>query len=269
MNDIKIFCLSLFNEDLNKIKSLNYIPVGLGDNEFDSDWLKDNVGDNISKKNKYYGEYTFHYWLWKNKLKQLTDNQWTGFCAYRRFWTNSEKKFDITTKEDFLSSAPSVWNDFDVILGNDIYMNGWTTMKIIKHGLRSFLLQPKFFLKSNRNLKLHFDSFHGYGNLEKAINLLEDKDRESFRFFMENQNYFNRSNMFICKKKEILENFYKTIFPWLNRCEKVFGFSNNGYGQTRIYAFLLERFVSYWFNKYAKVKVWPIAFFNINQENEI
>ena len=75
--------------------------------------------------------------------------------------------------------------------------------------------------------------------------------------------------MFICKKKSIFENYYSTVFPWLDRCEKVFGFNEGSYGNARIYAFLLERFISYWFNKYTKVKIWPIAFFNINTNNEI
>jgi hypothetical protein len=29
-------------------------------------------------------------------------------------------------------------------------MNGWTFMKILKHGLKSFLLNPKFFLKKKK-----------------------------------------------------------------------------------------------------------------------
>ena len=269
MNKLNIFCLSLYNEDFNKIKSLKYVPVGLGEKNFHSQWLRDNTEQNISEKNKYYGEYTFHYWFWKNKLKEITDDSWTGFCAYRRFWTRSEDMHEIKKKTDFLSEVPVEWNNYDVVLGNYIYMDGWTTMKILKHGLKSFFLNPKYLYKKNYNLKLHFDSYHGYGNLKKAINLLDDKDREDFRIFMESQNYFNRGNMFICKKKSIFENYYSTVFPWLDRCEKVFGFNEGSYGNTRIYAFLLERFISYWFNKYTKVKIWPIAFFNINKNNEI
>ena len=60
----------MFNEDYQKIRSLGYTPVGLGKNNFSSDWLRDNTGDNISSKNSSYGELTFHYWLWKNKLEE-------------------------------------------------------------------------------------------------------------------------------------------------------------------------------------------------------
>ena len=41
---------------LPKLKRINYIPVGLGDEKFDSGWLTDKSGENISEKNKYYGE---------------------------------------------------------------------------------------------------------------------------------------------------------------------------------------------------------------------
>ena len=266
MSKLQMYCLSLFNEDYNEIKALNYIPVGLGEQEFNSEWLRDNSGQNISNKNSFYGEYTFHYWFWKNKLSSIIDETWIGFCAYRRFWTSSTNLHEINRREDFLKNVPSDWKEHDVILGQNIYMNGWTKMKIIKHGLRPFLLNPKYFFKKNRNLKLHFDTFHGFGNLDKAIEMLEVKDRADFKFFMENQNFYNRGNMFITKNKKIMTDFYETIFPWLQRCEKLFGFNKDNYGNTRIYAFLMERFISYWFNKYSKVKIWPIAFYNINKK---
>ena len=73
---MKIFCIDINNSNLNKIKRLNYIPVGLGENNFNEEWLQDNSGDHISEKNPYYGEYTFHYWLWKNQFEKLKDGEW-------------------------------------------------------------------------------------------------------------------------------------------------------------------------------------------------
>ena len=268
MTKLNLYCLSLYNEDYKKIKKIGYHPVGLGKNKFGRGWIRDNTGKNISSKNEYYGEYTFHYWFWKNKLKTINKKEWYGFCAYRRFWTSSEKILEINKKKDFLKKVPKEWKNYDVILGNPISMDGWTLMKILKHGLKSFILNPKFFLKKNWNLKLHFDSFHGYGNLDKAINLLNKKDREDFKSFMNNQNFFNRGNMFICNSKKIMNKYYNEIFRWLDKCEKVFGFRKNSYGETRIYGFLMERYSSYWFNKYTKVRNWPIAFFDIHKNNK-
>ena len=66
------FCLS--HTHFNHIDDIGYIPVGLGENKFPSNWLRDNTGQNISDKNKYYDMYSFHYWLWKNYLDNINEN---------------------------------------------------------------------------------------------------------------------------------------------------------------------------------------------------
>ena len=45
-----MFCLSLEPNHYTFIKKLGYIPVGLGDKDFDSNWFRDISGKNISKK---------------------------------------------------------------------------------------------------------------------------------------------------------------------------------------------------------------------------
>ena len=69
-----MYCLCLNDDVYNSVSELNYIPVGLGKNKFSSQWLRDNSGENISEKNEYYGEYTFHYWFWKNQIDKIEDN---------------------------------------------------------------------------------------------------------------------------------------------------------------------------------------------------
>ena len=111
----------------------------------------------------------------------------------------------------------------------------------------------------------HFNTFHGYGKLEKAIELMNDEDRNDFRNFVLKRNSYNRGNMFICKSTKIIKDYYSSLFPWLEKCEKIFGYKSANYGETRIYAFLAERYLSYWFNKYTKPLIWPVAFFDINK----
>ena len=89
MKNLSMFCLSLYPKHLNNLKIINYIPVGLGVNDFSNSWLRDNTEKNISNKNRYYGEYTFHYWFWKNMIDNMPDDNWIGFCAYRRYWANT------------------------------------------------------------------------------------------------------------------------------------------------------------------------------------
>ena len=58
--------------------------------------------------------------------------------------------------------------------------------------------------------------------------------------------------MFISKKK-FLNNFFQDQFEWLFECEKIFGLENlKGYDQTRLYAFLAERYMPFWFKKIFK-----------------
>ena len=50
MKSLKMYCFSLANSNLEKIKKINYIPVGLGKEKFDKEWLRENTKDNISEK---------------------------------------------------------------------------------------------------------------------------------------------------------------------------------------------------------------------------
>ena len=48
--------------------------------------------------------------------------------------------------------------------------------------------------------------FHGNGVLDKAINLLNEQDRNDFEQFVNNESSYNQGNMFICKSKKIIKN---------------------------------------------------------------
>ena len=54
----------------------------------------------------------------------------------------------------------------------------------------------------------------------------------------------------------------------LKNVKKFFGFNLDGYGQVRIYTFLAERFLPFWFKKYTKSIEWPVIFHDINKQNE-
>ncbi len=266
MTNISFFCLTLNPNHEAGILKLNYIPVGLGEKQFSKNFFVDKTGINISQKNQYYGEYTFHYWLWKNYLDKIKTD-WVGFCQYRKFFLSKEVYVD-TKKLTFenlnlytLKNISKEHSDFDCILGELFPVNNFKFIKFAKKNLKKLLLNPSFiFNASKRNLKFHFDIFHGDGNLDKAIDLLEAKDRKGFREYVNSETALHPHNMFVCKKK-FLNEYYKVIFPWLNRCEKVFGFEKlKGYGMTRIYGFLAERFLSYWFSTNCNVKKLPILF---------
>ena len=284
MRNITMYCLCLQNKALPELKKLDYVPVGLGNDNFSEGWLRDNTHENISFKNKYYGGLTFHYWFWKNILPTIEDNHWIGFCSHRDFWSNKRKitqdsNFEINKQgipnlirtnniklEDFvLNKVPVEWEKFDTIIGEHMYINTLKLSKLIKHGIWALIRNPSALFKRKRNIRFHFDMWHGNGNLDKAIDLLDDKDREDFREYTRRNTSFCRGDFFVCRSKTIINNYYNSIFPWLERCEKVFGFNLKSYGLIRIYAFLIERYLSYWFAKYSKTLLWPVIFYDINK----
>ncbi len=268
--------MCLYDDYLENVNALGYTPVGLGKDQFREEWLRDNKDQNISHKNPYYGEYSFYYWFWKNKLEKVPDNKWVGFSHYRHHWSNQNKiKSDdlniMINKDNFysfiLKEINPIWNNYDVILGDPMYVNGdYKISKIIKKGGLKLLSKNIFaFKKKNRNIKLHFDMFHGLGILDKAIGVLDENEKNDFRNYVNDQYSFNRENMFICRSKKLMNEYFLSVFTWLEKCESIFGFDLKGYKKRRIYAFLAERYISYWFNKYSKPLSWPVFFFDTNK----
>ena len=261
-----MYCITIDNSHYDVIKKIDYIPVGLGKNITRKDFLSDKSGDNISEKNPFYGEYTFHYWLWKNKFDN-SENNWLGFCQYRKFWSLSNKNKNYIEfkdfKKDLLNEIPQEYQDCEVILGEPLFINQFKLSKFLKKFFK-IIKNPSILINKKRNIKFHFDLMHGEGNLDKAIALLNKHDKDDFKKFVYNEVSFNPHNMFICKSNKILNNYYESVFPWLEKCEKEFGFDLHGYGLKRIYGFLAERYMSFWFKKYTKHKTMPIIFKDLN-----
>ena len=265
MKDLTIYCGCLNNSNLSQIQKLKYIPVGLKNNNFSKEWLRDNTLDNIAHKNPYYGEYTFYYWYWKNLLKNKKKDEWVGFCSYREYWGNKEVKKNRNIESQVLQKIPTEWSGYDAIIGEPIFVNHLKVMKALKYGKLALLRNPKAIFKSKRSIRFQFDMFHGNGNLDKAINLLPEKDIEDFKQFTRTEVSFSQGNMFITKSSKIIDSYFKDVFSWLEKCEKIFGYDLDGYGRIRMYTFLAERYLPFWFKKYTKSLEWPVVYFDINK----
>jgi hypothetical protein len=268
---MKMYCITIYENHLDKIEKLQYTPVGLGENITSKKFISDKEGKNISSKNSYYGEYTFHYWLWKNNILNK-ESGWIGFCQYRKFWAKKTIQNNLGNldelNQNILRNIPDIYNDAESILGEPIFINQFRLSKFVKNNFKTMIKKPSlFFNNKKRNIRFHFDMMHGKGNLEKAIKLLDKKDQEDFNTFVNTEVSFNPHNMFICKSYKILNDYYNSIFTWLEKCEKEFGFDLQGYGMKRIYGFLAERYMSYWFKKNTKYKTLPIIYADISKLN--
>jgi len=256
MKKIKFYCVT--DKLINFIEKEEYNFGWVGKNEAPKSYIKCDNKKNIFYKEQYYSELTFHYWYWKNLLDLEKDDQWIGFCQKRRYWIKKLNDKKITTdniNENLLVYFKDEWTNYESLICEPIKISGAKKIKLIKRGWKNIIKKPSILFKEEcQNIELHFDMHHGYGNLERAIKLLENEDRFDFSDFVKSNNSFNPHIMFIAKKK-IMNKWFSTLFPWLKRCEEEFGFKDlTGYDKTRLYAYLAERFLSFWFKKYTNYK---------------
>ncbi len=261
MKEIKFYCVT--NKEINFIKDKNFNFAWVGKEQSPESYLNCQIQDNIFYKEKYYSELTFHYWFWKNLLKNEDEDSWIGFCQKRRYWVKESPKTKINKLNinQYLLREIDETQDIEALICSPINTNGVKKTKLIKRGWRNLIRNPSiFFLAKYQNIELQFDMHHGYGNLKKAINLLDSNDRNDFLNYVKENTKFNPHIMFISKKR-IIHKWFEILFEWLKRCEQEFGFENlHGYDKTRIYAYLSERFLSFWFKKYTKYKEQPWVF---------
>ena len=256
MSGLSIYCVT--NKRVKFLENFFYNLAWVGNQDAPKNYLKCDNKKNIFFKEKYYSELTFHYWYWKNLLN-IEKNEWVGFCQKRRFWIkpnatiNSINENNI--KDNLLIEVLEDWNQYNAIICKPIKISGAKKIKILKRGWKNLIKDPMIlFDETKENIALHFDMHHGYGNLDLAIEEVEEQDRKELKKLVYEKNYFNPHIMFI-SKTNIANKWFNVLFPWLERCEKKFGFNKlEGYDKTRLYAYLAERYLSFWFKKYAKTR---------------
>ena len=231
MKKLQIYCTSIkYYSILNKLP--DYIkPLGLGEAEFPNTWLNEKKDKNIMYLNKYYGELSGFYWIWKNKINEFNADDLIGFCHYRKLWLDYQRNLKNTT------ATNSIYKD---LLKNDNKI--FDTAEAIQ-------VQPIIF--KDRNLLDDFKIIHKNDALEKSLDFLEESVKFKFLQSLKKNELFPL-NMFIAKKSHFIE-YCNVIFPWLEKCmnycqEKKLLYSYN----TRLPAFLAERFTSFWFSQYQK-----------------
>lgn len=228
------------------------IPFGLGDHVYPKDWLSEKNGDNILSLNKFYGETTGMYWIWKNYLDKFKTDDWIGFCQYRRFWLNDLyiKKQNFTFKS--------------------LYSNLLSSDTLLKRETETYLVQPTFF--TNHDLLNQFEILYGKNIINECAKLVLDKDKEDFRIFLSG-NKFSICNMFITKPR-IFKQYCEEMFNWIEKCYEYCDKKKLLKGKNmRLPVFMVERFTSFWFEKYTKVDYLSFArlgdFFLSNNINKI
>ena len=201
------------------------LHVGTNNNCMDS-YIRDDAGDNISKKNGNYCELTGLYWIWNNA--EENDNDVTGLVHYRRFFTTYCEDF----KYKYLGIVPK----------NIPYSRIFEAMT--DHDM---IIPKKIFVFST--LKSFYGKFHDIDDINKIRELIKNKYPDYLVSFDKviNSHSYTYGNMMICKKKT-LDLYSKWLFDIMFDFENVQVpslYSGDAY-QSRIYGFLSERLLQVW-----------------------
>lgn len=173
----------------------------------------DDLGDNISDKNKAYCELTGEYWLWKNCC-----DDYIGIVHYRRYFSH-----DFFGKEYIRESEiKKILNSYDIIL--------------------------PFRQKFDCNMIKQYCEETGFEkDIRLVKNILEEEYPEYIAdfddYFYGNSSYF--FNMMICSKV-IFDNYCEWLFKILFQLENLVDLSGYNDYQKRIYGFLGERLLNVW-----------------------
>lgn len=221
------------------------LHVGTNDN-CDDKYLRDDIGDNISYKNKYYCELTGQYWIWKNVIGD--ENQITGIIHYRRYFTTRIDSFIYT----YFHIKPKVLS--------------WEKIKKSLRNNDIIVPQPCWIHQTIENCYARNHVKEDLYIVEKAIAALYPDYLEDYIKVL-NGHWYIYANMLLTKKN-IFDDYSKWLFNIMGYVEKRNDISKykDDY-QKRVYGFLSERLLQVWItHNNLKVKTYPV--FNTEQFNE-
>lgn len=196
-----------------------YLPVQVGAEGkiLDLGYVKDNTGDNISSKNKYYCELTGLYWAWKN-----LNADYIGLVHYRRHFCIPGAKGN--KKRRVLSGLQLE----ELLEKNDVLLPK----------------QRNYFIETNYSQYAHA---HHAKDLDTTRKILEEKYPDYLKAYDESmkQTKGHRFNMFIMKK-DIFDAYCEWLFDVLFELEERLDISSYSENDARVFGFVSERLLDVW-----------------------
>lgn len=236
----KIFDSSILTDSHYRI-----LHVGKNSNSKD-DYLKDDVDDNISEKNKSFCELTGLYWIWKNI--NCDPDEITGIVHYRRYFCN--RLNDI--RYAYCNVLPTIISYKDI----KKYLNQYD------------IILPKP-IKSIKTAEEVYKYYHHPEDLELTKKVISELNHEYLTTFNKvlNYHFYYYGNMMICTRK-MLTDYCSWLFPILFEVERKNDETKyRDTYQSRVYGFLAERLLPVWviYNNY-KIKELPV--FNTEEKSK-
>ncbi len=236
-------------------KYFSPIHVGKKISAINLNILSDDIGINISEKNKNYCELTACYWA-QNKLD--AEYEYIGLMHYRRIFTT--RKFYLKTIKKllgfFLRKVISCIRCNDPTLNFDCIFiaRKMATVENISRELNDYLqnsidkfdiILPKKNHFSYLTLEKQFVLNHNTDDFLIFKKILEEKYNFLIASFEEIKysHSFYTCNMYIMKR-EYYKEYHELLFNILFEMEKVIDFSNKNEYQQRLFGFISERFLN-------------------------
>lgn len=222
MNNEDLVIYVITHKKYNLLNNGIYTPLFVGANGKKTfNYLRDDMGDNISEKNPYYNELTGLYWMWKNSNANII-----GLVHYRRYFINH------------------IWGNF--LNKNDIikYLNKYDII-IAKHTSFNEGSLYKYF-NNEKEINVTFENLP---ILKGILEKLYPGYVSSFEIYL-NKNIFYPFSMFITSK-QILNEYCVWLFNILDEFENKVGlhpYGNHNY-KKRVFGILAEFLFGVWLTK--------------------
>jgi len=238
---------------------------------FPNSWHKSNEKKNISVKFFSYADLVGHYYIWKNFLDKYNQDSWIGFSQYRRLWIKNKivRNIELNLLDKIiLTDLDESWNEYDAIIPPAFFFR-----KQKKEIIKNFLLFPIkrdiSLLKYKTTVLEQFaQSLGPFGKdlIFEIIQYLPASESYDFLEFLKSRTHLSAHGMYISKVK-IINQYSNLIFEWFLKCENIINKNNNLplIKNSRIFQYINERFLDYWFSKYCKALRWSMI---MHKENK-
>jgi hypothetical protein len=193
-------------------------------------YLSDNQGQNISAKNRYFGELTGLYWVWKN-----TTDERVGWCHYRRYlspvlFAQPHRKgvgVDLRLAQDILNQdkAGELF-DFELRLSQIIV----PTMIPVD------VSSQDWYCATHRR--------EDWASMLEALHAVHPDEALAAQQFMASVHPLHFWCIFMARR-EVLDAYCQWLFPLLFHLETVITPSEDNF-LCRVYAFLSEHLFNWW-----------------------
>lgn len=229
--DIKIYVVT--HKNYNVKKDCMYIPLCVGMQYHNEDFLDEKQGINVAHLNEKINECTGLYWIWKN-----TNSEYIGLNHYRRYFYNNS----IMHSSNYLDKtrATELLNTYDIILPLTSPVGEGTVLEEIERSI-----DYKAFV-------------NGYNLIRNGIKTYQPDYLETFDFVMNNYHYFC-CNLFVTRRR-ILNEYCEWLFSFLLEAAESMDVSEYDNYSKRTIGFFAERMMTVWLMKQnLKIKELPFT----------